>query len=183
MRYLLACLASFLLLGCATAHVKPPSLGVISTDLNGGWLLFTDHRDVDAHTRIHILSTGPTLKATCCAEVLGPAATPKGRENFFSDAESDQTTTQWVFRVKVPQGSISSDNPNAMAVWGISSAAIHDGGYELLQKDSRQPDEADSCFGSEGINLYLRHGTKAAPPFAHYYVDFGYGIGSGNCPD
>lgn len=168
--------------GGAAAHA-PPTIALITTDNNGGWLLFTDRAGVAGTDKIYVLGTGPKLHVTCCARVTGTATAPADMADFFSDAlGTNQPAAQHVFHVSVPVDAMSPDNPTAMAAWGVANVTVKANGY-VLHATSAEQYEADACFGSEGINIFMRNGHAGNPPIAHYYGAFGYDIGEGNCPD
>lgn len=68
-----------------------------------------------------------------------------------------------------------------MAVWHVDSAVPGDNGYALTTTEGTKTYTANSCLGSEGINLYLRAGDATASPLKHYYVNLGYAIDGSNC--
>lgn len=171
--------------GCAAEAHAPPTIALITTDNNGGWLLFTDSSGVAETDRIYVLGTDPKPHVTCCARVIGAATAPTDMANFFSNAlHTNQPATQHVFHVTVPEDAMSPDNQTAMAAWGVANVTVTAGGY-ALHTTSGEHYEADACFGSEGVNIFLRNGSAGHGnmPMAHYYGAFGYDIGEGNCPD
>lgn len=180
MRLFITCLALLCIVASATAGVPPPSLGFIAQGPESGWLLFTDQTSAKPHTRFQVLGLGEKPHAICCGEILEAVKTPEGREDFFNHVASDHPTTQNVFRVTLPQDTLPNDALSAMAVWNVSSVTTLTSGY-LLNRSHGQAYEAESCVGSEGINLYLHTRTKPAESMRHYYINLGYSIGATTC--
>ncbi len=169
--------------GCAAATQAPPAIALITTDNNGGWLLFTDRPGIAETDKIYVLGTDLKPHVTCCARITGSATAPAGMGNFFGDALGrNPPATQHVFHVTVPADALLPDNPTAMAAWGVANVTVTAGGYSLHTASAKHY-EADACFGSEGINIFMRTGPAGNPPIAHYYGAFGYDIGEGNCPE
>lgn len=171
----------FLLLQCTEilAQQAIPSIGVIATDNVNGWLLYTDRPNIDRNVKIFVLQADNGRRVACCAKILNSVEVPKDGERFFYDAETDKDTKQYVFRVRILNNLISSSNPNAIAVWGISAATPIDSGYVV--KTNYQSYEIDSCLATEGFNFYIRSESKDKQ-LAHYYVSFGYGVDNNDCP-
>jgi len=170
--------------GCATAVSSKPALGLITTDNNGGWLLFTDQNHIFDNDKIYILGTDPELHAACCAHIIGPTAAPKEMTGFFSDVlHTNLPAKQRVFHISLPEGAVSADNPNAMAVWGVENVTVTKDGYALHTPNPADRYMANACFGTEGINIFMRDAASRPALVAHYYGYFGYEIGDGNCPN
>jgi hypothetical protein len=184
MRKFVITLAMLCFIGCAAAAGSRPSIALITTDNAGGWLLFTDQANVASSARLYVLATDQMPRFVCCAQIQGAARLPGDRKHFFIDVlHVDHPTAIHVFRVALPAGAIPPDNPNAMAVWGVTGVSATADGYALHTANPADHYTADACFGSEGINLYLRDGSNRSPPVAHYYGNFGYDIGPGDCPE
>lgn len=184
MRKLVMTLAMLCIIGSAAAAGPRPSIALITTDNAGGWLLFTDQAGVTSGARLYVLATDQTPRVVCCAQIVVTARLPVSGTGFFSEVlHADHPATIHVFHVEVPAGAIPPDNPNAMAAWGVTGVSATADGYALHTANPADHYAADACFGSEGINLYLRDGLKRSPPVAHYYGNFGYDIGPGNCPE
>lgn len=168
--------------GCAAAAHTPPTIALITTDNNGGWLLFTDRAGIAGADNIYVLGTDSKPHVTCCARVTGIATVPAGMSHFFNDVlHENPPATQHVFHLSVPAGALSPDNPTAIAAWGVANVTATANGYALHATPTEHY-EADACFGSEGINIFMRNGHATNPPIAHYYGAFGYDIGESNCP-
>lgn len=164
--------------GCATAMDTLPKLGFMTPDADGGWLLYTDRSDIPSHTRFRVLSIDGSSHVSCCGEITSPAPASAVQNGFFIDVDSDTSTNQHVFHVKWPKSAMAEAG---MAVWNVDSAVPDDTGYALTATEGTKTYTADSCLGSEGINLYLRTGDATASPLKHYYVNLGYAIDGSNC--
>lgn len=174
--------------GCdVSSGLKPslesePRLGVISADIKGDVLLYTDREIVGDGIKIFILSSKLPRTVTCCARIVRRVSLPTGSENFFTNVDSDRSSSPVAYSVEVPGRALTQENPIAVAVWNISSYSMVNDGYALSVSGSTIGYEENSCFGSEGLNIYLKHTAVTEKPVAHYYVGFGYAIDGQNCP-
>jgi hypothetical protein len=184
MRKLVTALAMLCVIGCAAAAGSRPSIALITTDNAGGWLLSTDQASVASGARLYVLATDQTPRFACCAQIAGAARLPVSGTRFFSDVlHADHPAAIHVFHVEVPAGAIPPDNPDAMAACGVTAVSATVDGYALHTANRADHYATDTCLGSEGINLYLRDGSKRSPPATHCYGNFGQDIGPGNYPE
>lgn len=183
MRAVLLCISLFFVTGCASAKPAPPMMGVINNDQHGDWLLYTTNPSLAPNARIYVLNIDSQPRAICCAVITAKTVVPKGRSKFFMDVNSDQPPRLTAYKIKIPHDSVSVANPLAEAVWNVTSVTVTDKGYLLYQAASRATYNAYSCFGSEGLNMFIQSTTTPPSPISHYYAYFGYSIGTGNCKD
>lgn len=165
---------------CGDAITAQPALGILKSDHGHGWKLYAIGPQFHSGDKLSILSVDKTKKVTCCAIVEGEPLPSNPDDNFLSDAsEGAHQATQVVYKVAVSESALPTKNGVAIAI--NSRNPMLDGSQYRIVDSSGNQFLAESCIGSEGINVYL-YRQSSTKPLEHYYGSFGYDVEGSDCP-
>ena len=178
MKRILCLLTALVLTGCSAIAGATPTIGIIR-DHGKGWRLYVLEEKLSNGEKLFILSPEGGRKVTCCAIVTSSPFRNTQDAPFVSDAdEAGSTKQELVYDISIPEHTFSGINGLAIVV-RAKSVAMDGKEFVVIDADGKSY-KADSCTGSEGINVYLYRKTPREL-LTHYYGNLGYGIAGGDC--
>lgn len=162
-------------LGFTGISVASPAIGLMKFSPNHGWEVYATSDKFHNKERLFVLPVGGDHAVICCAMIAGGGRKDPD-EMFLSDVNSDNGT-QFVYPAHLPDGVMPTDGRMAMVI-SAKSAKATKGGYEVINFDDHAY-VVSSCFGAEGINIYIHESNRSGD---HYYGYLGYAIENSSCP-
>lgn len=174
-------LSIVLLSACADSVDHQPILGLIKPSQAGNAVLYVTTPSLAAGTAFYVLSPDMADKRVwCCVKVSSPASNTDSEESFISPPnESGHTDIAQHAYLATPLTNSGVNLRRLNIVVKANSVRVNGNGYEATDAGGN-PYMIDSCFGAEGINVYLRD-SRTHAVLDHYYGYLGYDIES-DCP-
>lgn len=179
MKTCLRLLAAYLIIVFSGSVYAAPLIAIIRDNHGQGWRLYTIGEKLKKGEKLFILSSEDGKKVICCATITSVPLLNAKDDPFISDAEEEGSAEQQIaYDVSVPDKAFSGVNGIALAVRAKSVTV--DGKAFMVTDIDGESYKANSCIGSEGINVYLYRKTPRQP-LKHYYGSLGYDISDGDC--
>ncbi len=170
-----------LLAACSSAVKGQPALGLMKPNLVGEQVIYMLTTPPAGGESFFVLSpNSKNRRAWCCATISGVPLQAGVDTDFLSAPDEEETdrAVQSAYPAMVPKAFALNFNGLEIVV-NAASVTIDDDRYRITDNNGNTY-TVDSCFGSEGINVYLRD-DRTHVALKHYYGYLKYDV-EGNCP-